>query len=62
MKEERLKALSLLIFLKQKTSGEVKGRTGINGAPQREYIKKEDAMSPMAVTDSVFIIGAINMQ
>eukprot|EP00804_Cyclotella_cryptica_P004759 CCRYP_016242-RA/>CCRYP_016242-RA protein AED:0.40 eAED:0.39 QI:0/0/0/1/0/0/2/0/190 len=37
--EERKKALSSLIFLKEKETGEVKGRTCINGSPQREYIK-----------------------
>jgi hypothetical protein len=58
--EERIKALSSLIFLKEKSNGEVKGRTCVNGAPQREYIRKEDAHSPMVMTDSVFIQGVIN--
>lgn len=43
-----------------KDSGEIKGRTCINGAPQRDYIRKEDAASPTACMDSVFITGAIN--
>jgi hypothetical protein len=59
-RDERVKALSSLIFLKEKASGEIKGRTCINGAPQREYIKKEDAASPTVATDSVFITGAID--
>jgi hypothetical protein len=58
--EQRKGALSSLIFLKEKSSGEIKTRTCINGAPQREYIRKEDAASPTASTDSVFMIGAIN--
>ena len=37
--EEKRKALSSLIFLKEKSTGEVKGRTCVNGAPQREYIR-----------------------
>jgi hypothetical protein len=37
-REERRKALSSLIFLKEKDTGEVKGQTCINGAPQRKYI------------------------
>jgi hypothetical protein len=41
--DQRKKALSSLIFLKEKASGEIKSRTCINGAPQRDYIKKEDA-------------------
>lgn len=59
-KEERTKALSTLIFLKEKANGDVKSRTCVNGAPQRAYIKKEDAASPTVMTDSVFIIGAID--
>eukprot|EP00804_Cyclotella_cryptica_P010775 CCRYP_008726-RB/>CCRYP_008726-RB protein AED:0.29 eAED:0.29 QI:0/-1/0/1/-1/1/1/0/375 len=58
--EERKKALSSLIFLKEKETGEVKGRTCINGSPQREYIKKEDATSPTVATDSVFLTGAVD--
>ena len=44
--EEWKKALSSLIFLKEKKSGEVKGCICVNGAPQREYIRKEDVASP----------------
>ena len=58
--EERSKALSSLIFLKEKDTGEVKGRTCVNGAPQREYIRKEDAASPTVATDSVFLTGAVD--
>eukprot|EP00804_Cyclotella_cryptica_P017574 CCRYP_006738-RC/>CCRYP_006738-RC protein AED:0.40 eAED:0.33 QI:0/-1/0/1/-1/1/1/0/582 len=59
-RDERRKALSSLIFLKEKDTGEVKGRTCINGAPQREYIRKEDATSPTVATDSVFLTGAVD--
>ena len=59
-REERIKALSSLIFLKEKSNGDIKGRTCINGAPQREYIKKEDAASPTVATDSIFITGTID--
>eukprot|EP00804_Cyclotella_cryptica_P030821 CCRYP_015076-RE/>CCRYP_015076-RE protein AED:0.49 eAED:0.25 QI:0/-1/0/1/-1/1/1/0/834 len=59
-REEQRKALSSLIFLKEKDSGEVKGRACINGAPQREYIRKEDAASPTVATDSVFLTGAVD--
>ena len=57
---ERIKALSSLIFLKQKTTGEFKGCTWVNGAPQREYISKGEAASPTAAMDLVFMIRAIN--
>jgi hypothetical protein len=58
-KEERRKALSSLIFLKEKANGDMESWTCVNGAPQRVYnIKKEDAASPKVMTDSVFITGA----
>eukprot|EP00804_Cyclotella_cryptica_P005114 CCRYP_011528-RA/>CCRYP_011528-RA protein AED:0.11 eAED:0.14 QI:0/-1/0/1/-1/0/1/0/390 len=61
MLEERRKALSSLIFLKEKDTGEVKGRTCVNGAPQQEYIRKEDTTSPTVATDSVFLTGAVDV-
>jgi hypothetical protein len=59
-REERVRALSSLIFLKEKRNGDVKSRKCINGAPQRAYIRNEDASSPTVHTDSVFIQGAID--
>jgi hypothetical protein len=41
-------------------NGYIKSRTCINGAPQRAYIKKEDAASPTVTTDSVFITRAVD--
>jgi hypothetical protein len=58
-KEERIKALSSLIFLKEKSSGQVKGRACINGAPQRNYIPKEEATSPTVNKDSTFITSTV---
>ena len=37
---EKVKAISSLIFLKEKRSGKVKGRACVNGSPQRAYIRK----------------------
>ena len=45
-REQRMRALSSLLFLKEKRTGDIKGRACINGAPQRAYIPKEDAASP----------------
>jgi hypothetical protein len=59
-REERIRALSSLIFIKEKSNGDIKGRTCINGAPQREYIRKEDAASPTVAMDSTFITGTID--
>ncbi len=39
-REEKMKALSLLLFLKEKRTRDIKGRACINGAPQRDYIAK----------------------
>jgi hypothetical protein len=54
-----MRALSLLLFLKEKQTGKIKGRTCINGAPQREFIPKEEAASPTISTESTFITAAI---
>jgi hypothetical protein len=54
-----MKALSSLLFVKEKQTGKVKGRVCINGAPQRAYIAKEDAASPTVSTESVFIMSMI---
>jgi hypothetical protein len=58
-REEQLKALSSLLFLKEKQTGAIKGRAGINGAPQREYILKEEAASPTVSVDLTFITATI---
>ncbi len=54
-----MKALSSLLFLKEKRTGKVKGRVCINGAPQRAYIPKEEAALPTISTKSTFIMAAI---
>ena len=56
---EKLKALSSLMFLKEKRNGKVKGRVCVNGTPQRAYIRKEDASSPTVANESVFITSVI---
>jgi hypothetical protein len=58
-REERMKALSSLLFLKEKRTGKVKGQACINGAPQRAYIPKEEAALPTVSTESTFITAAI---
>ena len=56
---EKVKALSSLLFLKEKRSGKVKRRACVNGAPQRAYICKEYASSPTVANESVFITSVI---
>jgi hypothetical protein len=57
--EQRMRALSSLLFLKEKRTGDVKGRACINGAPQRAYISKEEAASPTVSVESTFITATI---
>jgi hypothetical protein len=54
-----MRALLLLLFLKEKQTGQIKGRACINGEPQRAYIWKEEAASPIVLTESTFIMAAI---
>ncbi len=54
-----MRALSSLMFLKEKRTGDVKGRACINGAPQCAYIPKEDAASPTVSTESTFVTTTI---
>jgi len=58
-REEKMKALLSLLFLKEKRTGDIKGRACINGAPQQDYIAKEDAASPTVSTESTFITASI---
>jgi hypothetical protein len=58
-REQRMQALLLLLFLKEKRSGDIKGRACVNGAPQRAYIPKDEAASPTVSTESTFIMALI---
>jgi hypothetical protein len=49
----------LLLFLKEKRSGDIKGRACVNGAPQQAYIPKDEAASPTVSTESTFIMALI---
>jgi len=48
------------IFLTQKRTGEIKGRTVAGGNKQRNYIDKEDASSPTVATESVILTSVID--
>jgi hypothetical protein len=54
------KALSLLIFLRQKKNGAVKVRSCANSNPQREHIAKEEAAAPMVTLELVFLTLTID--
>ena len=58
-REMRKKAIASLMFLKEKINEDVKVRTCANGSKQRTYIKKEDATSPTACMEAVFLTALI---
>ncbi len=58
-REQQMKALSSLLFLKENRTGDVKRHACINGAPQQAYILKEEAALPMVFTESTFITASI---
>jgi hypothetical protein len=58
--KEKSKALSLLIFLKEKKSGNIKARSCANGNKQREHIAKEEAAAPTVALESVFTTSTID--
>ena len=58
--EMRRQALPYLMFLKQKRTGQIKGRGCDDGRRQRLYHNKEDASSPTVTLESVMITSAID--
>jgi hypothetical protein len=58
--EENKKALSLLIFLKEKQNSTVKAQSCTNGSVQRLHVAKEEAASPMVALESVFVTSTID--
>ena len=54
-RKEKAEVLESRMFLKEKRSGEIKGRTVAGGNKQRDFILKEDASSPTVATDSVIL-------
>lgn len=58
-KSDRRAALHYLMFLKQKRSGNIKGRGCADGRKQRTYMSKEESSSPTIATEAVFLIITI---
>jgi hypothetical protein len=54
-REDKVKVLSSLLFLKEKGTLQIKGQACVNGVPQRAYIPKEDATLPTVSTKSLFM-------
>ena len=60
--EQKMMVLESHMFLKQKRSGEIKGRTVAGGNKQRDYISKEDASSPTVATESVLLTCIVDAE
>lgn len=54
-REERRGALRLVQLIKEKRCGKVKGRTCVDGRPQRAYIPREEATSPTCHLESLLL-------
>ncbi len=59
-KKERTKALSSLMFLKEKRDQSVKARTCVDGWKQRGDWTKQETTSPTVSTEAVFITAVID--
>lgn len=58
-RDDRRNALTSLMFLTEKRSGEVKARACANGSTQRDHIAKDEATAPTVTSESIFIQGTI---
>ena len=57
--EEKKRMCRAVNQIKEKKSGEIKGRTCADGRFQRNYISKEDSASPTASTDAVILTAVM---
>jgi hypothetical protein len=57
---ERRKAQQALMFLKEKRDGTIKGRMVYNGKPLREWLSREDSVSPTAALESIMLTAIID--
>jgi hypothetical protein len=53
--EQRRRALSYLMFLKEKRNGDIKGRGCADGRSQRDYMEKADTSSPTILTEALIL-------
>jgi len=51
-----------LMFLKQKNSGQIKGRGCSDGRAQRKYMNKEDTSSPTVAVESLMLSCSIDAE
>jgi hypothetical protein len=60
--QQRQTILESHMFLKEKRTGKIKGRTVAGGNKQRDYISKEEASSPTVATESVLLTCIIDAE
>jgi hypothetical protein len=58
--EDKSKALTSLIFLREKQDDNVNARSCANGSVQREHVAKEEAAAPPVALESVFVTATID--
>ena len=58
--KDKSKALTSLIFLKEKRDGKIKARSCANGSVQREHVAKEEAAAPTVALEYVFVTATID--
>ena len=58
-REDRRNALTSLMFLTEKRSGEIKARACANGSTQRSHIAKDEATAPTVTSEAIFIQSTI---
>ncbi len=58
--DDKKKALTSLIFLKEKRNRDIKARSCANESKQREHIAKEEAAVLTVALESIFITAAID--
>jgi hypothetical protein len=58
--KQRAMVLKSHMFMKQKQTGEIKGKTVAGGNKQKGFIDKEDASSPTVATESVVLTSVID--
>ena len=54
-KEQIAMAMRIITIIKEKRCGDLKGRSCVDGRPQRAYISKEEAASPTTALESLLI-------
>jgi hypothetical protein len=60
--KEKRQAFESLIFLVEKKDNTIKGRTCANGSVQCEFVSHEDATSPTAATESIYLTATIEAE